>query len=156
MYTLPWVPMLNDSSELTNSSQIQKKHITNSSSAEEYMSNHRSVHLDSGLLPLPLPLPFPFFLLLCSHQACLVLLGSVLVRTNGGKRSLHRHGSTCCVGNMKKTYFYIHVPCLILHRPSIRILKHTSERGMNDSVEEGHIVMQVQEDAGRLRLKLRL
>lgn len=53
------------------------------------MSNHRSVHLNSGLLPLPLPLPlpFPFFLLLCFHQACLVLLGSVLVRTNGGKKA---------------------------------------------------------------------
>lgn len=150
MYTLPWVPMLNASSELTNSSQNTKKHITNSSSAEEYMSNHRSVHLNSGLLPLPLPLPlpFPFFLLLCFHQACLVLLGSVLVRTNGGKRSLHRHGSSCCVGNTKKTSFYIHVPCLILHRPSIRILKHTSERGMNDGVEEGqHIVI----DAGTVR-----
>lgn len=138
MYTLPWVPMLNDSSELTNSSQNTKKHITNSSSAEGYMSNHRSVHLNSGLLPLPLPLPFPFFLLLCFHQACLVLLGSVLVRTNGGKKSLQRHGSACCVGEMKKkTSFYIHVPCLILHRPSIRILKHTSERGMNDGRGRG-------------------
>lgn len=75
------------------------------------MSNHRSVHLNSGLLPLPLPLPFPFLLLLCFHQACLVLFGSVLVRTNGGKRSLQRHGSACWVGNMKKnplfTYMYL-------------------------------------------------
>lgn len=37
------------------------------------MSNHRSVHLNSGLLPLPLPLPFPFFpfALLSSSLPCL-------------------------------------------------------------------------------------
>lgn len=37
------------------------------------MSNHRSVHLDSGLLPLPLPLPFSLFpfALLSSSLPCL-------------------------------------------------------------------------------------
>lgn len=51
------------------------------------MSNHRSVHLNFLVFCLYLCLClFPFFLLLCFHQACLVLLGSVLVRTNGGKK----------------------------------------------------------------------
>lgn len=92
------------------------------------MSNHRSVHLNSGLLPLPLP--FPFFLLLCFHQACLVLLGSVLVRTNGGKKSLHGHGSTCCAGNMKKTLF--------LHTCTLPYLTQTNYQNSETHERAGH------------------
>lgn len=147
MYTLPWVPLLNDSSELTNSSQTQKSILQTQA---QLRNTCRTTGLCIWILVFCLYLClclFPFSFCFAFIKPALSCSAVSWYERTEEKKSLQRHGSACCVGNTKKTLFLqtCTLPYLTQgHRPSIRILKHTSKRGMNDGVEEGHIVMQVQ------------